>query len=501
MCSKRGPSLCHTLTFRLTLLYLVLFCILLAGVFLFTHVTLRSILLKTIDARLVVKLSTYSYFGDLFVRQPDKAKEMIFDNFDWDARTEGVDRIVWCLLSAEGTPIVTSETKAWTGLPQWVKEIPYLPKGGGAAEGNDPGPVPQPGVTYTQANDARKTVIAMKTCASSGMEHPARTAAMRYENGMTAFVAYSLQDADRLLARFRRVFGVAFGAMLVSGAGLGFFISHRAMKGVHRVTRTAVGIGRGDLGLRVPVGHEGSEIEDLAVAFNEMLARIENLVKELKEVTTNIAHDLRSPIARIRGTAETALQRPETLESYREANSRIIAECDRLVGIIKTMLDMAAMDSGAMRMPQTAVDIHAVVAEACELFGPVAEDKGVALRLSHGNTALTVQGSREGLQRVVANLVDNAIKFTAAGGEVGVEVHSTQAQVSICVSDTGIGLSPENLQRIFDRFFRADSSRSSEGNGLGLSLARSIVRAHGGEIDVASELGKGSRFTVTLPRS
>jgi signal transduction histidine kinase len=239
----------------------------------------------------------------------------------------------------------------------------------------------------------------------------------------------------------------------------------------------------------------------MAVAFNEMLGRIQMLVKELKEVTTNIAHDLRSPITRIRGVAETALQSEASVEASQEAAGRIIAECDRLIGIINTMLDIAEMDSGTAKLPDTPVDVAGIVKDACELFQPVAEDKGIALHLDQISTPLTVQGSKEGLQRVVANIIDNGIKFTERGGQINIDIDSTDTHVSICIRDTGIGLSKENQQRVFDRFFRVDSSRSAEGNGLGLSLARSIARAHGGEISVQSETGKGSQFTIVLPRS
>ncbi|MGD2093555.1 MAG: HAMP domain-containing sensor histidine kinase [Phycisphaerales bacterium] len=213
-----------------------------------------------------------------------------------------------------------------------------------------------------------------------------------------------------------------------------------------------------------------------------------------------MAHDLRSPITRIRGAAETALQEKNSIENYQEASGQIIAECDRLIGIINMMLDIAAMDSGVAELPDTTVDITDIVKDASELFQPVAEDKNVELHLSNSNKPMTVRGSKEGLQRMVANIIDNAIKFTDTGGKVNITVTSMDNQASIHIKDTGIGISQENQKRIFDRFFRVEASRSSEGNGLGLSLAQSIAKAHGGEITVDSAVGRGSQFTIILPR-
>lgn len=501
MCSKKRYSLVHTVTFRLTLFFVMLFALLLVAVLVPIDFTLHSIMLNRLDDKVLGRLADFSYYGSLFDSKPkEEAIEIVADNLGWAASTEGEADVLWILLSKQKEIVTSSNTQQWQeALQAIIRTIPELPHHSELPQPVRPEALNRDGFTYVETGGV-KQITAVKTLIFPGKPGRFRTFFMKYKNGMVLVGAYSLTEIDRLMATYRKVLGIAFSFVLVVGAGLGFWTTKRAMLGVQRVTRTARAIGQGDLSSRVSIGRQGREIVDMAVAFNEMLGRIQVLVKELKEVTTNIAHDLRSPITRIRGVAETALQSEASVEASQEAAGRIIAECDRLIGIINTMLDIAEMDSGTATLPDTPVDIVRVVKDACELFLPVAEDKGIALHLGQITTPLAVRGSKEGLQRVVANIIDNAIKFTERGGQISIDVDSTDAHVSICIGDTGIGLSLDNQQRIFDRFFRVDSSRSTEGNGLGLSLAQSFARAHGGEITVDSRLGKGSQFTIILPR-
>jgi len=298
----------------------------------------------------------------------------------------------------------------------------------------------------------------------------------------------------------REIFGYGFLSIFTLGTLLGWIISKRAMTGVERVTNTAIQIDRGDLSRRVPIGKEGEEIKALAQAFNNMLDRIQLLVEDLERVTNNIAHDLRSPLTHIRGMAENMLTNERDIHASQEMAGAIIEECDRLVGLINTMLEIAQTDSGLARLAKTSVDIPGIIREAIDLFQPAAEDKGISLSARLPKTALTIHGDKTALQRVVANLLDNAIKFTDRGGKVVITVKEDPTRAIIEISDTGEGITPEDLPHIFERFYRGDKSRSTQGNGLGLSLALSIVRAHGGNIEVISSPHTGSTFTIRLPR-
>lgn len=501
MSSKKKLSFLNTVTFRLTMLFVVLFILLLIAVFVPIDLTLRSIMLSRLDDKITTSLSNFSYYGDLFDRKTkEEATGIILDNLRWAAQIEGNDNVLWLMLSAQHETITSSNTQHWQGdLQPIIESIPVFPDQKELSQSTQPGILNHNGFTFVETDGVRH-IAAFKTLTLPNRIGRFRTAFMKVAHDMIIISVYSLNDIDRQMARYRKVLAIAFAFVLLAGGGLGFLTTRHAMTGVRRVTYTAMAIGKGDLSRRVALGRQGSEIEELASTFNEMLGRIQTLVKELKEVTTNVAHDLRSPITRIRGAAETTLQSDETIETYRDVNGQIISECDRLVEMINTMLEIAQMDSGVAELPGTEINLAGIVEDACELFRPVAEDKDIELNYNKNNEQPTVTGSKGGLQRVVANIIDNAIKFTEPGGKVNITLNCSNSQVSISITDTGCGIQEENQGRIFDRFYRADPSRTSEGNGLGLSLAQSIVRAHGGTITLESQIDKGSRFTINLPR-
>lgn len=499
MSSKKKLSFLNTVTFRLTLLFVVLFILLLIAVFVPIDFSLRSVMLSRLDAKITTSLSNFSYYGDLFDRKTkEEALGIISDNLGWAAAIEGRENVFWLMLSAENEVISSSKTPQWQNdVPLIIDSIPDFPDQNELLQTLQSGTLNRDGFTLIET-DGLKNTAAFKTISLPNRKSQFRAAFMKVTHDMMLIGIYSLNDINQQMNRYRRLLAIAFAFVLFAGGGLAFLTTRGAMKGVRRVRQTAMAIGKGDLGRRVTVGRQGSEIDDLANTFNEMLGRIQVLIKELKEVTTNVAHDLRSPVTRIRGTAETTLQGDETIENYRDANGRIISECDRLIEMINTMLEIAWMDSGTAKLPNSKVDMAGIVEDACELFAPVAEDKNIKLELKNSSKPVTVIGSREGLQRVAANIIDNAIKFTDSGGQVSIALSSSDSVVSMCITDTGCGISKENQSRIFDRFFRTDPSRASEGNGLGLSLAQSIVKAHNGTITVESTIGKGSRFTITL---
>jgi signal transduction histidine kinase len=266
------------------------------------------------------------------------------------------------------------------------------------------------------------------------------------------------------------------------------------------VRRTAQSIAKGTFDSRVPVKGTGDELDQLAVTFNGMLAQVETALSSMKEVNDNIAHDLRSPITRMRGVAEVTLADRASAEEYQVALGRVIEECDRLLGMINTMLDISEAEAGIVQLQLAEVDLGEMMRDVADLFGPLAEGKHVAINF-HVAGPLSLQGDARKLQRVLSNLLDNAIKYTPSGGSVMISGYGEDQAVRIVVSDTGMGVPEPELGHIFDRFYRGEKSRSEPGNGLGLSLARALITAHGGTITVTSAPGQGSEFTVTLPRT
>jgi heavy metal sensor kinase len=313
-------------------------------------------------------------------------------------------------------------------------------------------------------------------------------------------IGQSMEADSRFIDAFKNIFLVTTVLLLGLAAGVGWFMARRAVSGVEAVTRTAQEISGGTLAKRVPVGTRGDEIDQLAATFNQMLGRIQALVTEIKEMSDNIAHDLKSPITRIRGMAEVTLSTSKGIEEYETMAAGTVEECDRLLDMINTMLMITKTESGVHPLDYQQVDMPRLVRDACELMETVAEDKGLSLACETPET-LPLVGDPRMIQRILANLLDNAIKYTPFGGRVKVSLSETDGgEALVTVHDTGMGIPPDDLPHIFERFYRCDQSRSEPGTGLGLSLARALARAHRGDITVTSALGQGSTFTLSLPR-
>jgi len=317
---------------------------------------------------------------------------------------------------------------------------------------------------------------------------------------MIVQIGQSLEDDERLMEACREVLSVTLGLIAALAAVGGFLFARRALAGVEEVTKTANEISKGAFSRRVDVKGRGEEIDTLAETFNRMVGKIEILIRGMKEMTDNIAHDLKSPITRIRGIAEATLTGNNPLKDFDLVSGSIVEECDRLLVMINTMLDISEAEAGVANLAIELVDVAQVVREACDLFQPVAENNQVRIdqRLTRNGT---IRGDKMKIQRAVSNLLDNALKYTPQGGTVTALVEGEPDRVILTVNDTGPGISDHDLPHVFDRFFRGDRSRSLPGTGLGLNLTLAIARAHGGDVKVNSISGQGSTFTMTLPRS
>lgn len=465
MSLKSLLNIVHTLAFRLALWYAAIFTLSSLAAFLLVYLVVGSIIQERTDDELREDVAELS---DLLEAE---GVEALRAELDQEVASDGADAVFYRLMTHRGESILSTDMSSWPGVE---REVQILAK-------PDQRPPPD-----------------LKTVTLPDREYPARIIVAVIDNGQILQIGESLEENMEFMEIFRNVFAVALIILMIAATLIGWFMARRALAGVEAVTRTAMEISEGALDKRVPVNPRGDEVDRLATTFNRMVDRIHQLIKEMGEMTDNIAHDLRNPITRIRGTAETTLTSAASTEEYETMAANTIEECDRLLGLINTMLDIAEADVGVEKLSLATVDMATILRDACELFEPLSQDKGVTLdaRISDGHTLM---GDYQRLQRMVANLLDNALKYNQPGGTVTLCIDGDREKVVLTVADTGRGIAEKDLPDIFNRFFRCDQSRSEPGNGLGLSLARSIATAHGGSISVSSTPGEGSIFTVTLP--
>jgi len=281
---------------------------------------------------------------------------------------------------------------------------------------------------------------------------------------------------------------------------IGWWTSGRALRPITALAESAQRIELTELKNRLPVRGTGDELDQLAGTFNETFSRLARTVDEMKQFTASISHELRTPLSILRGEAEIALMHAGSEEEYRRVLSSQLEEFDKLTRMINQLLTLARAEAGETPITRKPVDLVELVKSLTDQMLPVAESREVQLHFECERDSIVVTGDANWLERVVLNLVDNAIKFTQPGGSVKVAVRSSEDKAVLEVTDTGAGIQPDSLPHIFERFYQADAARSGgEGAGLGLSLVKWAVDQHGGTIDVASQPDHGTTFRVNLP--
>ena len=456
----------HTLAFQLTLWYVVFFAVSSLAAFSIFYLLVNSLGRSYADSDLLTEFNEFKSLMHANDIQTVKSEILL------EAQAEGVDKFFIMLFQQNGNIIAYTDLSSWQNLLiDW--EI----------------------VKQLSADDKVFQTINIT-------DHPGSTRVIygKVADDMVVMIGISTEENELFLTNTRKALGIIL-LFFTSFAGFtGLFLSKRAMSGINEVSRAAREISGNALDRRVVVHGGGLEIENLASTFNNMLDRINLLVNGMREMTDNIAHDLKSPITRIRGMAEMALTSREPGNSQECMAADIIEECDRILDMINTMLLISEAESGSMTLASKEIDLADIIMDGCELFLPVAEEKNINLTCSCPENS-RIQGDRNLLQRMTANLLDNALKYTDKGGEVKITLKKAGSQALIIFSDTGPGISEDDTEAIFSRFYRGDRSRSKPGSGLGLSLARAIVKSHGGTITAVNNQDQGASFIVRLPVS
>lgn len=292
---------------------------------------------------------------------------------------------------------------------------------------------------------------------------------------------------------------ISLGVLLLSGLG-GIFLTSRFLRPLERMRKTAETIGANDLSQRIPIENT-DELSRLALAFNNMIERLESAFKRQKQFTSDASHELRTPLAVIQAESSLALRKKRRPEEYRQTIQTVLKESQQMRSIIEKLLYLARLDQGTTMYRFEKVDIKDLVVDGVREMESLILEKRITLSCSAKNSVF-VRGDATALRQVVTNILQNAIRYTEPGGRIGVSVEDSEDEGRILFADTGIGIDEEHIPHIFDRFYRVDAARTDRdgGSGLGLSICKEIISLHEGTITVHSKLGQGSTFTVHLPR-
>ncbi len=464
--SKKLLNVRHSLAFRLTLWYAGIFLVTSCVAFLFFYLLISTVIRERTDQDLLEEVRALASIRKARGIEAAQRQAVL------EAQAAGEKKVFFRFLYPTGIAFSSSNMTYWRDIGIKRNALKRL------------------------LEDDRP---AFDTIRSPDHRHQIRVLYALVSPSVILQIGQSMENYTRFIEVFRKIFITTMAILFLLAAVVGWFMARRALAGVETVTQTARRISNGNLQERVPVKKREDEIDQLASTFNQMLDRIQTLVTGIREMSDNIAHDLKSPITRIRGISEVSLTTGASEKEYENMAASTVEECDRLLDMINTMLVISKTEAGVNKLDAKELDIGAVVRDACELFQSPAEDKDLRLVCDvPGN--FSISGDNRLIQRMIANLLDNAIKYTPAGGSVEVTVNTLNNDaVAITVKDTGIGISEKDMPRVFERFYRCDPSRSEAGIGLGLSFARAIARAHGGDITVAGGPNRGSTFKVTLP--
>ena len=316
----------------------------------------------------------------------------------------------------------------------------------------------------------------------------------------TAQASYWLNHAYESLAMFRKVCVLGLGMAVLLAVVSGHLMARKSLRPIRALSQTAERINAMQLTERVPTVGSGDELDQLAATINRMLDRIERHVKQVQQFTADASHELRSPLAALRGSAEVALTRSRSAQELHKVVEDALEHYDRLTRVTEDLLLLARADAGHQVVRSEPVRFDLAIEDAIDLYAPLAQERDISLTFTD-RVNIWCKGDTARLRQLVGNLIDNAVRYTDKGGCVAVSLACANGMANLTVTDTGKGIPADYLPRVFDRFYQVDQARSAHhrGTGLGLSICRMIAEAHGGKISISSSLGQGTSVTVVIP--
>ena len=324
--------------------------------------------------------------------------------------------------------------------------------------------------------------------------------ALNEESGGQAYTLQVAQDRssdERVERNFAVLFIIVLSGSVLASGFIAVTVTKRGLRPLGEMTRSLGRIGPTHLKERVAPADWPRELQPLAIAFDDMLKRLDDSFTRLSQFSADLAHELRTPVANMLGEAQVALTRERTAAEYRETLESTIAECERLSRIVDNLLFVARVDASREPIARKRFDARAAVEKIAAFYQTIADDRHVTIScIGDGQ----IYADPDLFERAVGNLLDNALRFTPENGSIQITLSDHDADFEVAVSDTGCGIAPEHLPRVFDRFYRAESSRGSDGAGLGLALVKSIVDLHGGSATIQSQVGHGTTVTLQFPK-
>ena len=399
----------------------------------------------------------------------------------------------------------TIQRGAKEDLPEGLREHTELRAGGALLQVSDEqGNWLYRSTVMSDYGVPRPATIPKRATEFRGRDVPLRIWSEKVSVGGQSYLiqsAFEMDDFYEALHHFALLLLISIPSLLVCAAAGGYWISTRALAPVDQITQTARTISAQNLSSRLVVPNTGDELQRLSETLNGMLERLEAAFKKITQFTADASHELRTPVAVMRTRAELSLRKARSADEYREVIAEVLTELEKTSGLIEQLMFLARADSGAETLHFAATNVAEVLREACHQGSALAEAKQIAFQEHIPGESMWIQADASSLRRLFLILIDNAVKYTPASGQIEVSLHRNDGYAVAEVRDTGIGIAEADLPNVFERFYRADKARTREsgGVGLGLSIGRWIAEVHSGTIEVHSSPGRGSTFQIRLP--